>query len=310
VDDLEGVLAQFAINPKFIDTFQDWPPAVLNTDDRTLLEYGFAKTVGKAIHFSLDVLRQETEASDRLPPLDVENVDWDLVERRRLEFNLIGDGDLIAPEYLKPAEKALATAFSLLRSGRNREAIEAWPREEGRRMSGIELLALGKAYAELGQPNCLPLLAEAENRFPVEAVYIRAIYHLRRKEAKEAADALEEFYLKLKDEPFAMRFFIGSVLETTLEIGSYNREMARRFFDIVAQPLPAYRYEQKRPFLRVLLAALLGEKEFADVLREYEPNIFWFPDILARRAEVYSKLKDPRAAEAERDWRRFEDHKR
>jgi spermidine synthase len=310
VDDLEGLLAHFAIGPSFIDELKGRPESMLNTDDRTILEYGFAKTVGKQMHFSLDVLRNLTEPPQRLPPLDVENVDWDKVERRRLEFNLLFDGDLIVAEHLKPREKALAEAYTAVRQGDHKKALEVWPRDAGEDASDVERLALASSFAELGRPECLPLLEQVSPRFPAEAAYFRATYFHGIGDNQQAADAMAQFFELLKDHPFASRFFVGRALELTLKIGTADPAAARRFFDLLAEPLPAYRFELRRPFLRLLLAARLGDAEVVDALEEMEPNVPWMEDILARRAEAYRKLKHPLADEADRDWQSFLRHKR
>ena len=53
VDGVEGFLARFVANARWADEIAAQPHIPRNTDDRTLLEYGFAKTVGRSTPFSI-----------------------------------------------------------------------------------------------------------------------------------------------------------------------------------------------------------------------------------------------------------------
>ena len=57
VDDMEGVLAHFVCGNQTIDRLLNQHDLPLNTDDRNLLEYAFAKTVGQSTRFSIQSLQ-------------------------------------------------------------------------------------------------------------------------------------------------------------------------------------------------------------------------------------------------------------
>ena len=64
-----------------------------NTDDRTVLEYGFAKSVGRATPFSLEALRDRLRLQGlHRPAMDGGTIDWNQVELRRQQFNLLYGG--------------------------------------------------------------------------------------------------------------------------------------------------------------------------------------------------------------------------
>ena len=97
VHDLEGFLARFLGTDAFVDQLRPGRDLyVPNTDDRNFLEYGFAKTVGMATGF----LRRDAARGGDVTRVSIVRrfaggeIDWDLVEKRRTEFNWQFNGSL------------------------------------------------------------------------------------------------------------------------------------------------------------------------------------------------------------------------
>ena len=179
VDDLEGFLAHFVASGQWVDAVARVPFILRNTDDRTILEYSFAKTVGHRTSFSIEVLRERVKAAGFHRPAIDADMDWNAIEIRRQAFNLTTAGELSFALLPKPEDQALVEALGQYRNNDFARAIELWPGEHRDPRDDVLRLLLARAYAELGRPECLDLISKAEQRHPVDAAALRAIYHWR-----------------------------------------------------------------------------------------------------------------------------------
>ena len=93
--DLEGFLAHYVAGPAVARDLAG--EQALNTDDRTLVEYAFARHLGLGRHFNIETVEKLARArgEDR-PRVTGGAVDWDWVTDQRLAF-LLGQGEQIRP---------------------------------------------------------------------------------------------------------------------------------------------------------------------------------------------------------------------
>jgi hypothetical protein len=219
-------------------------------------------------------------------------------------------GELEPAQQDAPHLRALAEAFGYFRKNSFREALAAWPAEPHPSFGKLEQLVLARCHAELGQAECLELLADVEGRYPIEAASIRATYHWRKKDARQAAAALEQFYTALAVDSWAISPLVFPTLQLTVEVAKQDPDAARRICDLLAQPLAGYRFEPQRLVVRLLVAQHAGNQYVVDTLAMLEPNVPWNKEIIKLRAEAYAAAKHPLAATAQRDWLLLQQHDR
>jgi len=213
------------------------------------------------------------------------------------------EGDVLVSEHQQPQHRALAEAMTALRFGRHQEAIDRWPRTADRPPEGLQRLWLAHCHAKTGSAECLELVAPAEDRFPAEAAMIRAEFYAKREDWSKTADELEKFFAALERQPLTIDHLTSRALELAVNAGTTKKSTARRLYDRLSQPLPAYRYELRRPLARYLLAEPLGPAEVIASLEAMEPNVPWAADVLENRAKFYAESGHPLAGRAARDWR-------
>src|SRR5262249_2820094 len=87
VDDVEGFLTHFVGGAGWASVMADSHAFPLNTDDRTVVEYGFAKSLGRGGQFSIDAARKYLrDGGYQRPSLNDSSINWDRVEVRRQSF--------------------------------------------------------------------------------------------------------------------------------------------------------------------------------------------------------------------------------
>jgi spermidine synthase len=307
--DLEAFLAHFLANADWAASVAILPEIERNTDDRTVLEYSFAKTVGGPVSFSPERLRQLVrKVGYHRPALGDNAIDWNLVEVRRQEFNLLFAGDFSQALVEDAADSAIVGTFSSFRRREFAGVVQNWPVERLTPQSSIQQLVLAASYAELGRPECLDLIAQTEDDYPVDAAGLRAIYFWRAEKVEQAIESMEHYFTLLADDPWVIPIFSESAFALCPDIAEASPDAARRFYDQLSRPFAFYRYEHARLLSRALAAKYLGPKEVIESLAVFEPHVPWVDSVLESRAKAYAAAKHPLAGRAERDWRWFREH--
>lgn len=302
-NDLESFLGRFVANSQWADEIAATPRAPINTDDRTILEYRFAKTVGRETPFSVEPLRDRLRAAGyHRPALGGQTLDWNQVELRRQEFNLVLGGQLSIALLPRAEDRAVVEAFEYYKNNRFAETIAIWPAEHSPASTDIQRLVLARSYAELGRSECLELIAASAERFPAEAAALRSIYHWRAGNVAEAARALDEFYAQLRESPWVMAVFAETAVSRTIDVAKADREAAERLYAMLSEPFASRRFGQIRILARFMVAEQLGAEYVVAALGELEPHIVWTREVLRPRAAAYAAVNHPLAAQAEHDW--------
>jgi spermidine synthase len=309
VDDLEGFLAHYAAGPGFTDDIHRSSILRHNTDDLTVLEYGFAKTVGRGVRISTEYLRRSAVIGGwHRPQLrgDTSSVDWYLVEVRRQEFNLLLNGELSIAADADARLQKLVMAFQQHQNGHYEQALRIWPDDSLEVMSDIGRLALAHCYAEVGRDECLKVLDTLEHGYPVDVAAGRAIYYWRANRISDAVTAMEQLCQRLRENPWFLTELPTIALDLTHQCVGDDQQARQRLFDALEQPFAVYRMEPQRRVVRYLLAENLGTSQAIEALAAMEPNVPWVASVLKARARFYAAAKHPLARQAEQDWLEFQ----
>jgi hypothetical protein len=309
--DLEGFLAHFVANADWSSGVANIDMMPRNTDDRTVLEYSFAKTVGGSTEFSVEKLRAEVaKAEYHRPPLGGETVDWNRVEILRQELNLIFDGELSHALLPAPQDRALVAAFSSFRNEDYQSAVDRWPAELREPNDPLLRLILAMSYAEVGRPECLALLAATEKDHPAETAAIKATYHFRTWDIATAAQWIERYLASLADDPWIVGIIAEPALLLSREIAKADREAARRIYTLLSKPFASHRFRYARLVTQAMVAEYVGPQQVVESLAIFEPNVPWTARVLESRANAYKTVNHPLADRAQRDLEWFREHER
>lgn len=308
VEGLEGFLSHFLGNDAFVEELTPSELVVPNTDDRNYLEYGFAKTVGRATEFSGSGLRDAAvELGRHRPEIDDpdNSIDWDHVERSRVEFAWLFGGSFEGLLKEESDQRSLAAGYAFQLADKPRDALQEWRAAADHPLSDIERLVRAKCHAELGEAECLELVAPIDAKYPAEAATIRAIYYRKQGDAARSAAEVEQVFQRMAKDPWAISTIVMPILIKASEIAQADPKAARRIFDLMSQPFAGMRMEQQRRLLRLMIAEQLGDAEVVEALTDLEPHPIWTEKLLKLRAETYRRTHHPLAEQAESDWQRY-----
>ena len=311
VTDLEGFFARYLCNEEFARSIANLPGNVLNTDDRNVLEYAFARSVGRAGEADPELLRNGAWDADQEVPVRMRGqINWAKVEaRRRTMLVLYGRAPKAPPPGMQGLDRV--EAYRAYIHGELQTALSFWRRlKNSEPQDLVELAMVAECLSDAGEEEAASLIAKLRTWRTGEADALLGRLHLHKRRQLEAATAFESAFRQLREDPWAdpslMRRTIASV-EQAAPVA--NREFNQRMFKALAQPFAASCNERDRQMARFALAkALEGDApglQTLEVVQAFEPNVPWKEGFLKARAKCYARLKHPLAAAAELDLKQY-----
>ncbi len=309
--DLEGLLAHFVARDGFARHVLEGEGTRVNTDDRNLVEFGFARTVGRSGYNKIEELLSLVSARDEGTPDVTGDVDWDLVALRRVEVFVVEDREAPIPDdfpktYLERARNLNTYAGTdydpILRS------ISAGGYVPGDLLE-IEMFAV--VFANAGDARAETYIRQLRPLDPVEADALMGQLRARQGRLDEAADALVAAFEGYRSDPWAVSWFMHSATQNAALVAQQDDtdKRARRLYDALAKPFCMYLSNDARRSARVEIAKSLDRALYTtlsrDAIQDFEPYVPWNEEFLTARANCYTTVKDPRSAAARRDLDEF-----
>jgi spermidine synthase len=302
---VEGFTAHYVANERFAQALA--ANGVINTDDRNIVEFGFARTVGKA-DLSFEQFRNAVEkmGSDRPSNL-----------RGALDGNRVAAESAISPTLSfhvnrrDRASQAPALAASAMAFYRGQfSAI---------RPVGAEMLPPSASVinamrgAAMGDEAAVAAALGTGEINPIERSVVLAQLLYRQKRASEAAEQLIAAFLAYRTNPWPDPRFMRYALAFTGEVGAAVTDPGarERLLASLSQPfsLDALGLERRRVVIQ-LEAIIDGSgcsRRQLQHIRSFEPDPFWEERFLSMRARCYALNHDSLAERAADDLIAFYD---
>lgn len=304
ITDVEGFLAQFLANDGYVRSVAAPQALALNTDDRTILEYLFAKSVGNRYEISLEQLRQAAVAAGQHRPTSLAaGVDWDRVELRRIAYSTIVGRNLLDSNNYFEQQNQLVEALTAYLDLDYKLALQIWPQDLAS-LGYVDLVALAQCHAELGRPAALDYAAQIEQFSAADADAVRAVYAWKSGQADALAQT-ERAIRHWQHEPWGVGVLWERVLVAISELTRNKPELARPIYELFQTPFAGDRFDEERQLIRADLAILLDPAALVEILESWEPHVPWEEGVLEARKVAYQLTDHPRKHEAAADLDTF-----
>jgi spermidine synthase/MFS family permease len=303
---IEGFLAHFIARSSLAHAIAKLEGAVVNTDDRSVIEFGFARNLGVNAPFNTREVRDaaRARAEDR-PQLNGGEVDWGAVEDQRFAQRLT---EGLAPE-VSPAMTAAqwyrVQALQNYLEGRLDRTLTLWRLQPRGPEGPVELLVITSALASAGDDAALPYLERLRTIEPVESAALLAKLRWRQGKVAEAAAALVDAFRTCQRDPWPTTSLVTDGLNLAVELASKDPELGRQLYAVLKTPFAVRLVDQMRKETVVRLAKELGGEYCVEALQPLEPYVPWRDDFLRDRLHCYEAVHDPRASAAARDVRTY-----
>jgi hypothetical protein len=277
----------------------------LNTDDRTVLEFGFGRQVGERGNFNTgDVLALAASRGQQRPEM-VGAVDWGEVALARAAFRAYhGRADLLPG--MGEAERKAFQPWQRFFQGDPRGAAADWHALGREPQNASELMVVADLLASAGDEAALPYVERIRQRQPVDAALLTA--QLRRAQGKdeEVARALESAFLGMRADPWATLRLAQAGLEGLGPLTRKSPALIPPLLHALEEPFSVHVLDDLRATKRLELALREGGVESCvKALAALEPNVPFTRPVLTFRLQCYQRAGDARAALAGRDLDHF-----
>jgi hypothetical protein len=304
--DLEGVVAHFRAGDALVRKVVAAAGEAVNTDDTNVLEFSFARTLGKRGLFDIgaivDVARQMK--ADK-PPIAAGAIDFDRVAEEVASNHvaeevppaMVGDS---SPEASVRTRAKLAYVAGYLDS-----AARAWRSQPSGPRSPIELLLVAESFTEVGDASAPHDVDELAQLAPTDAACLRARASCLGHGASCASD-LGDALSRLHEDPWVFEPLVRRTLAAASDFAIQHPEQASGLLGLIEQPFAAMILDKTR--WATLAKTSAATDDFARCSAAYErtePYPIWALADLQRRALCYERIASPRASRALRDVQEF-----
>lgn len=300
LEGLEGFLSGFFASDAFArHALLQWGPGELNTDDRSPVEFSFARSLGKN-ELSLDLFRQRTWARGaHRPAVRDGEVDWPRVDADRLLTFAWQPGGSIKPG------TPPGSIYKAYQDGNLAAVLGAWEQGAWNPVPLFENLMLAEALAQAGDSRVLPLLPKIASAWPGSATALEALFFQRVGEPERALASLERAFMAFRTDPWNSSAVLKRSVALSWEMAEANPRIAERLFDLLAEPFSVNIADWDRLFMRVRLSGLLDCRHAEQAFAAFEPNVPLFEDFLRHRLNCYAERGNPLTARARRDMEMY-----
>ena len=301
VESMEGFLAHFVADETLTRALAK-NETQLNTDDRTLVEFGFARGLGEAERFSMNELTGLARArrADR-PPVRG-SVDWSVVDANRASIGYVDQ----LPNGASPQLQARHRAAVTFENGELAGIVREWVAQPFVPANSGEVTMLAEALADGNDERAEAFAEQLRPLRSADANFILARLRFRQARVLECYQLLTGGFLDMGDTPWTTTQTAQRALALALQVAktqAYARSLARTL-DL---HFAAGQWNDLRLNDRALIAreAQGCGPMTIDALHKLEPWPPWNDEILRMRRDCYQSAMDPRAARAASEYAEF-----
>ena len=305
---LEGVLSHHVARPSLIRRVAELQGPAINTDDRTLVEFGFARSLtGTGNLHATDVEALARARGEDRPVFEGGDIDPTLVDDEESAFAVsLGISPGAGHD---DAQRTRRAALAEWLASRYANIPALWGRQPGEPRTLVEKMVLGDGLAEVGDAGALAMVETLRPLWPPVAAGIEARLLLRQGHLEEAFLAFETCLVAYRTDPWPPPSFMLRTMNLAVEAARGDRARMERLFATLSAPFAVHMMDEARANALVTLAkAMPARPACVRALAYYEPDIPWNGDFLSFRAQCYQATGNALVNEARQDLDDFVAH--
>ena len=304
---LDGFLARYLGGDRLARAIASTPGVQINTDDRNIVEFGFARSLGRDYQMvpQIRALAQVVGASR--PPVDAAAVDWAAVDMAWVSQIAAEGGAIQINPQTTASQRARQRALIHYYREDNLEAARAaWAQQDAAPADQNEIAMVAEIQATAGAPEALQTIERLRQFHAGEADVMLAELRFAQRDFEGAAAALESAFATFRRDPWALPRFTQKAVARAQVIGTADPAIARRMIDALREPFAVKVAEYRRLLAVAFLTTHVDfTTQCASAVGALEPSVPWESDFLLLRHRCYSETSDSRLAAATRDLEEY-----
>ena len=310
VDGVEGFYSGFVASDALARSIQSLGLASLNLDDHPVLEFGFARNLGRYDQFSIADLRSLVVAQQfHRPQRVLGEIDWDRVEAQQVSRSIVFGDFVAAPNEIVLGNQGAqhrARARAAFAVSDYPSVLQEWLAQEEAPTSRIDLVAVGMSMAILEHPDLDPVLEALRVVEPTEALIVEAMSWISKGDQERALDVTLQAISSYREDPWPLSALMEGCLQSA---ESLVRSLPHRAGEVHSALGPSFAVEMLRDkrltarFRLLEFDALHNRCE--ETFEAFEPYPLWQMNFLALRRTCYMVNSNPMAATAAEELDEF-----
>jgi spermidine synthase len=315
VSNASGFLGHHLARPSFARAIAEAHHGDLNTDDEPVVEFGFAKSLGRDTAFGsgaiLDLSRARHESLPDLAGVSAEHVGF-AQAAVWIESGLPAHANLSLSHELQERLRMMG----LWARGDTRGAYAIWtaplPQDAPPRtpLMPLEEEIVAEIVAQHGEREEARRAIESLRAWnPTLADGLTGVALARDRRSEEALAAFVSSFTRYRSDPWPLLLSMVRILGAAQELARTDVRAVVPLLRALEAPFALDLLHGERLAARVALARRLPlQKGCADVLRPLEPSTPWAMDLLEWRRDCYALSGGADATRAEDELQEFVDH--
>jgi len=299
-----GVLGHAVASNEFVESVSNVAPRV-NTDDDNLLEFGFARTVGRKTAFQISSMAAEADVREMRWPKRMKK---DIDEVRIADLAAAGALLSARPLVLGRHNGPLSAVWKAIELDQNADAVTLW--RSLRKESSLsdldfsELLLIGLAMMKTKAPELPGLLSELDRRSPGNALALSTNFAANFEGPEVASERLEVLFRQARIDPTIFSVYLISAISASEEISRNHPQYAPKLFQNLRVPFALHVADTERLTALIAAAEATDMRALASVFESFEPFPIWTPAMLRLRAKAYERTGSAFHATSVLEWER------
>jgi spermidine synthase len=304
---IEGFLAHYLANQSLARMAANTPGVEINTDDRNVVEFGLARSVGAALTTVADIRTVAREAGASRPPLDTDSaIRWTELDTAWMSYNASVNSinqNLLGP----PNEQARQAALLQYYQNSNLDAARGlWEQQPDGARDPAEMAMLADIASQSGVEAAVLFIDRLRAYQPGEADVMLGILRLRQSKLAESATAIESALVRFRTDPWTQSRYVYRALDVAMLLATRDAELARRMFAALGSPFAVDAAEDARLVTRAQVSRQLDLRGLCvAAVGALEPHVPWNEPFLRLRRDCYEATNHPLLQTAASDLDEF-----
>jgi spermidine synthase len=294
VEDAEGFYASFMASGAFAREVAAHETGWINTDDRPVLEFGFARNLGRTDLFKpADFAALVASRGQTRPPLRG-TLDWTRVEEMRSARTAFWRQKVPVTKPIVDPVSARIRARQAYASSELAQACAHWQEQQAPPALALDLLMVSECLAAAGDPKAVELAGRLRPERPVEAEIVLGVWHWAGNRHDEATRHLAVAFQEARRRPWTFMPVLERGLQLALRLSRESPARATVLHEALAEPFAVHISDYGRLRSRVEIAQATRRPDLcAAAFGAFEPHIPWEERFLLARFRCYEQAGHP-----------------
>ncbi len=205
---LSGFLGRYLAGDQLARAIASAPGVQINTDDRNVVEFGFARSLGRDYQMVSQIRALAHAVGATRPPIDAAGIDWAAVETSWVSQIAAEGGVIQISPQASPADRARQLALIHYYREDNLEAARAtWAQQSGAPADQNEIAMVADIQATAAAPEAMHTIEQLREFHSGEADVMLAELRVAQRDSEGAAAALERAFATFRRDPWALPQF-------------------------------------------------------------------------------------------------------